>query len=279
MERMARFDRSLISAAVCDATAVTINPAMHRDNHHCSGEQGVRYKTQGTCGHQARVQQPCHLLLLGRLVAGMHRGRCAVPAASRTCAHDARCHSVCCSRRDSTQYESPSHRQPFCMLLILELADIDLTTFLDNMQRPLAPPLAKCIMQHILRGLAACHAHGAAKGPKVSMMQGLNNQLVVIIMNSVFDANQHHPAHQHPFAGILHRDLKPSNILAVSGRWKLADFGQSRPEPEPGAPGRMSADVCTRWYRAPELLYGSRAYGAAVDMWAAGCIFAELLGT
>lgn len=140
------------------------------------------------------------------------------------------------------------------MLLVLELADIDLSTFLDGMPRPLAPPLAKCIMQHILRGLAACHAHGAIA----------DGTVVCITIKTPI--------------GILHRDLKPSNVLAVHGRWKLGDFGQSRPEPEAGAPGRMSADVCTRWYRAPELLYGSRAYGTAVDMWAAGCIFAELLG-
>lgn len=149
-----------------------------------------------------------------------------------------------------------AHRQPFCTLLVLELADVDLATFLDGMQRPLAPPLAKRIMQHIFRGLAACHAHGT-------------------------HAHQQRQQRMHvppPLQGVLHRDLKPSNVLAVQGCWKLGDFGQSRPEPQPGAPGRMSADVCTRWYRAPELLYGSRSYGAAVDMWAAGCIFAELLG-
>lgn len=39
----------------------------------------------------------------------------------------------------------------------------------------------------------------------------------------------------------------------------------------------MTADVATRWYRAPELLYGARRYGPGVDMWAAGCVLAELL--
>lgn len=37
------------------------------------------------------------------------------------------------------------------------------------------------------------------------------------------------------------------------------------------------AQVFARWYRAPELLFGAKQYGAAVDVWAAGCIFAELL--
>jgi serine/threonine protein kinase len=40
----------------------------------------------------------------------------------------------------------------------------------------------------------------------------------------------------------------------------------------------LTAAVGTRWYRAPELLLGCRRYGGAVDVWAAGCIFAELLG-
>jgi cyclin-dependent kinase 7 len=35
--------------------------------------------------------------------------------------------------------------------------------------------------------------------------------------------------------------------------------------------------VFGRWYRPPELLMGARSYGTAVDMWAAGCVFAELL--
>ncbi len=32
-----------------------------------------------------------------------------------------------------------------------------------------------------------------------------------------------------------------------------------------------------RWYRAPELLFGARNYGTGIDMWAVGCILAELL--
>jgi serine/threonine protein kinase len=35
--------------------------------------------------------------------------------------------------------------------------------------------------------------------------------------------------------------------------------------------------VATRWYRAPELLVGSPKYGAEVDVWAVGCVFAELV--
>lgn len=44
------------------------------------------------------------------------------------------------------------------------------------------------------------------------------------------------------------------------------------------APGDEITDyVATRWYRAPELLVGDKQYGAPVDIWAIGCVFAELL--
>ncbi|EYC01010.1 hypothetical protein Y032_0111g247 [Ancylostoma ceylanicum] len=75
---------------------------------------------------------------------------------------------------------------------------------------------------------------------------------------------------------ILHRDLKPNNLLMNSaGRIKLADFGLARFF---GSPNKVyTHQVVTRWYRAPELIWGARAYGTGVDMWAIGCIIAELL--
>ena len=77
------------------------------------------------------------------------------------------------------------------------------------------------------------------------------------------------------FHGIVHRDLKPANLLiSATGALKLADFGLSRVLDR----GRLySHQVATRWYRAPELLYGARQYDQGVDLWAVGCIFGELL--
>ncbi|KAI3910486.1 hypothetical protein MKX01_034880 [Papaver californicum] len=75
---------------------------------------------------------------------------------------------------------------------------------------------------------------------------------------------------------VLHRDMKPNNLLiGADGQLKLADFGLARLF---GSPGRkFTHQVFARWYRAPELLFGTKQYGSAVDVWAAACIFAELL--
>ncbi|XP_034027740.1 cyclin-dependent kinase 20 isoform X1 [Thalassophryne amazonica] len=78
---------------------------------------------------------------------------------------------------------------------------------------------------------------------------------------------------------IMHRDLKPANLLiSSSGHLKIADFGLARLFSEDGE-RLYSHQVATRWYRAPELLYGARKYDQGVDLWAVGCIFGELLNS
>ena len=74
---------------------------------------------------------------------------------------------------------------------------------------------------------------------------------------------------------VLHRDLKPQNLLINSkGALKLGDFGLARAF---GIPvNTFSNEVVTLWYRAPDVLLGSRTYNTSIDIWSAGCIMAEM---
>lgn len=77
--------------------------------------------------------------------------------------------------------------------------------------------------------------------------------------------------HRH---GFFHRDLKPENILCSGSETiKIADFGLAR---EIRSRPPYTDYVSTRWYRAPEVLLHSTRYNSAIDMWAVGCIMAEL---
>jgi len=79
-------------------------------------------------------------------------------------------------------------------------------------------------------------------------------------------------------AGVIHRDLKPENIL-VNGEncnLKITDFGLARGVwKEKGNSWLLTEYVVTRWYRAPEVMCSKKMYDKAIDVWAAGCIFAE----
>lgn len=66
---------------------------------------------------------------------------------------------------------------------------------------------------------------------------------------------------------------KPSNILVNENcDLKICDFGLARLQ-DP----QMTGYVSTRYYRAPEIMLTWQKYDVAVDIWSAGCIFAEML--
>jgi len=81
---------------------------------------------------------------------------------------------------------------------------------------------------------------------------------------------------QLPSVNVCHRDIKPHNLLVDSstGVLKICDFGSAKNlvPTEPNV-----AYICSRYYRAPELIFGNSYYTTAIDIWSVGCIFAEML--
>ncbi|KAM3188271.1 hypothetical protein ACTXT7_000587 [Hymenolepis weldensis] len=118
--------------------------------------------------------------------------------------------------------------------------------------------------------------HRTAKANKsfFAVSQNMVKSLMYQILNGI------HYIHS---CWVLHRDLKPANIVVMGegperGCVKIGDLGFSRIFYSPLKPlADLDPVVVTFWYRAPELLLGARHYNKAIDVWAIGCIFAELL--
>lgn len=126
------------------------------------------------------------------------------------------------------------------LAIVLEYCATDLKCVLDERpgKRGLEPSAARAWARQLLGGLGAVHA-----------------------------------------LGLMHRDLKPSNCLVTRcGALQLGDFGQARPIARPiVARPDYSHQISTRWYRAPEILFGGRCYAQSVDMWSVGVVLAEML--
>jgi glycogen synthase kinase 3 beta len=76
--------------------------------------------------------------------------------------------------------------------------------------------------------------------------------------------------------GICHRDIKPQNVLVDTSTHtlKMCDFGSAKQlvQGEPNV-----AYICSRYYRAPELIFGNTNYTTQIDVWSVGCVVAELM--
>ncbi|KAA0190530.1 Cell division protein kinase 8 [Fasciolopsis buskii] len=128
--------------------------------------------------------------------------------------------------------------------------------------------------EHDLWHIIKFHRTAKANKTTVPVYGNMVKSLMYQILNGI------HYLHDN---WVLHRDLKPANILVMGegperGRVKIADLGFARLFYQPLKPlADLDPVVVTFWYRAPELLLGARHYTKAIDIWAIGCIFAELL--
>jgi len=122
------------------------------------------------------------------------------------------------------------------MLLIFEYIEQDLAQYLRAITKYIPAKQVKRLMFQLVSGIEHCHKHR-----------------------------------------VLHRDLKPANLLiGPNDVLKIADFGLGITH---GIPVQHLSDpneVVTLYYRAPELLLGTKKYTGAIDMWSVGCIFAEV---
>ena len=76
--------------------------------------------------------------------------------------------------------------------------------------------------------------------------------------------------------GVMHRDIKPQNLLVdpTCHILKICDFGSAKKFKEDDA---SIAYITSRYYRAPELIFGNTKYDQKIDIWSAGCVIAEVV--
>jgi cell cycle related kinase len=181
-----------------------------------------------------------------------------------------------------------------CVYLCQELACTDLAALLAAQDRQLPLPVVASVMGQLLAGLAACHdagiMHRDVKPANILLTSAGAVKLADFGLAKSFvsgggdvggsRSEQQAAAAQLSTGGRQQHDRQQHDRQQHQQQQQQQEEEQ---EEEPGPPAGEDHHLHTgmqgtRWYRAPELLYGARDYGPPVDVWAAGMVFAELLG-
>lgn len=171
-------------------------------------------------------------------------------------------------------------------LLVYEFLPWDLASVLEE-RGPLDGGLVKTVIHMLLLGLA--HLHGAKVihrdlKPANLLLDGATGVLKIADFGSA------------RFLGPAGAERPPAETCRQRGQeqrelWHEADDGggsapareaQKGEEEDAGVVaeegvGALTQEVSTRWFKAPEMLFGSVSYAQSVDMWAVGCVLGELL--
>ncbi|XP_028764722.1 shaggy-related protein kinase eta [Neltuma alba] len=122
------------------------------------------------------------------------------------------------------------------------------------------------VMEYVPQSLYQVIMHYSNANPRMPLVY------VKLYMYQIFRGL----AYIHTVPGVCHRDLKPQNILVDphTHQVKLCDFGSAKVLVR----GETNISyICSRFYRAPELIFGATEYTTSIDIWSAGCVLAELL--
>eukprot|EP01138_Halocafeteria_seosinensis_P012773 gb/GECG01013049.1/.p1 GENE.gb/GECG01013049.1/~~gb/GECG01013049.1/.p1 ORF type:complete len:592 (+),score=57.62 gb/GECG01013049.1/:1-1776(+) len=193
-----------------------------------------------------------------------------------------------------------------CLVMVLDYMECDMQHMLSAIHRPLHESEIKCVMKMLLKGLAACHErriiHRDIKPSNLLFTP--NGRLCIADFGLARVHNRSSTSaesYNEPFLNMpittseeiskategthipetLSRTLGQLGVYEAEGDTDDAstnnqnrEHGESNGDENDGRP--YTHQVATRWYRAPELLFGAKYYGSGVDIWAAGCVFAEL---
>lgn len=106
----------------------------------------------------------------------------------------------------------------------------------------------------------------------IAMRQAMDRYEIKVYMFQLFKSLNY----LHTVAKVCHRDIKPQNILVDPSSFllKICDLGSAK-QLSPNEPN--VSYICSRYYRAPELIFGATNYTTKIDIWSTGCVMAELL--